>query len=100
MSLIMITLSSIIGLITNLKYPKMNATNDTEVVKQSMSSMISVFIGMGIFIISVIGIIYLYEIINIYLLLTIHILILLIVAIVLYIILLKQGITEYRNINV
>ena len=100
MSLIMVTLSSIIGLIINLKYPKMNATNDTEVVKQSMSSMISVFIGMGIFIISVIGIIYLYEIINIYLLLTIHILILLIVAIVLYIILMKQGITEYRNINV
>ena len=54
MSIITITLSSIIGIIINLKYPKMNASNDTEVVKQSMSSMISLFINMGIIIISLI----------------------------------------------
>ena len=41
-------ISSTIGIIVNLKYPKMDAKNDTEVVKQSMSSMISVFIGMGL----------------------------------------------------
>ena len=40
-----ILLSACIGLIINLKYPKMNATNDTEVVKKCMSSMISFFIG-------------------------------------------------------
>ena len=39
-------LSETIGIIVNLKYPKMDAKNDTEVVKQSMSSAISVFIGM------------------------------------------------------
>ena len=37
------------GIIINLKYPKMDAQNDTEIVKQSMSSMISVFSGMAIF---------------------------------------------------
>ena len=37
-----------IGIIINLKYPRMDAKNDTEVVKQSMSSALSVFIGMGI----------------------------------------------------
>ena len=37
-----------IGIIVNLKYPRMDAKNDTEVVKQSMSSTLSVFIGMGI----------------------------------------------------
>ena len=36
-----------IGIIINLKYPRMDAKNDTEVVKQSMSSTVSVFIGMG-----------------------------------------------------
>ena len=41
--------SETIGIIVNLKYPKMDAQNDTEVVKQSMSSMISVFIGMALF---------------------------------------------------
>ena len=37
-------ISETIGIIVNLKYPRMDAKNDTEVVKQSMSSMISVFI--------------------------------------------------------
>lgn len=41
-------LAETIGIIINLKYPRMDAKNDTEVVKQSMSSSISVFIGMGI----------------------------------------------------
>ena len=36
-----------IGIIVNLKYPRMDAKNDTEVVKQSMSSSISVFMGMA-----------------------------------------------------
>ena len=53
-SIILILLSSIlipliaetIGIIINLKYPRMDAKNDTEVVKQSISSAISVFIGM------------------------------------------------------
>ena len=45
-SIIMPTLIGIIGLLVNLKYPKMNATSDTEVVKQSTSSMVAVFGGM------------------------------------------------------
>ena len=47
-SILLPLLNETIGMIINLKYPKMNATNDTEVVKQSMSSGISVFIGMGL----------------------------------------------------
>ena len=45
-SIILPLVSETIGILVNLKYPKMDAENDTEVVKQSMSSMISVFIGM------------------------------------------------------
>lgn len=58
LSIITIVLSAIIGLLVNLKYPKLNASSDTEVVKQSASSMISVFIGITIAIISLLGINY------------------------------------------
>ena len=100
MSIIIVTLSSIIGIIINLKYPKMNASNDTEVVKQSMSSMISLFINMGIIIISLILRTLLYNKINTYILLIIHILILLFITIILYIILMNKGTREYKSINV
>ena len=45
-SIILPVTAETIGLIVNLKYPKMDAENDTEVVKQSASSMVSVLIGM------------------------------------------------------
>ena len=48
MILIMQNLIGIIGLLTNLKYPKLNATSDTEIIKQSTSSMIAVLLGMVI----------------------------------------------------
>ena len=47
-SVILPLLSETIGIMVNLKYPRMDAKNDTEVVKQSMSSSMSVFIGMGL----------------------------------------------------
>ncbi len=47
-SIILPITSSLIGITINLKYPKLDATNDTEIVKQSLSSMISVFVGMGL----------------------------------------------------
>ena len=47
-SFILPLLTEIIGIIVNLKYPRMDAKNDTEVVKQSMSSAVSVLIGMGL----------------------------------------------------
>ena len=46
-SIIMPLVSEVVGIVINLKYPKMNAQDDTEVVKQSMSSMVAVFVGFG-----------------------------------------------------
>ena len=46
-SIIMPILAEIVGIIVNLKYPKMDAKSDTEIVKQSMSSMVAVFVGMA-----------------------------------------------------
>ncbi len=48
------SIAAIFGLIINLRYPKMDASSDTEVVKQSMSTMISVLGGMfmaGVFVV-------------------------------------------------
>lgn len=47
-SVLLPLIAETIGIIINLKYPRMDAKNDTEVVKQSMSSAISVFLGMVI----------------------------------------------------
>ncbi|MBR3133209.1 MAG: hypothetical protein IKG42_03980 [Clostridia bacterium] len=47
-SILLPLIAETLGIIVNLKYPRMDAKNDTEVVKQSMSSSISVFIGMAI----------------------------------------------------
>lgn len=100
LSFVVILLTSCIGLIANLKYPKMNASNDTEVVKQSMSAMIGVFSGMGILIVSILLVAYLNSKISILLLLGIHVILLFIISIILYLYLVKYGIKEYKKINV
>ena len=45
-SIILPLIAETIGIIINLKYPRMDAQNDTEVVKQGMSSSLSIFTGM------------------------------------------------------
>ena len=45
LSIMIPLVSHFIGLIVNLKYPKLDADNPTEVVKQSMSSFLSLMIG-------------------------------------------------------
>lgn len=88
------------GLLINLKYPKLNASNDTEVVKQSMSSTLSVFVGIGTFLVSVICIIYLSKWINIDYLLIFNIMILGIASCFLYFILIKKGPSIYQKLSV
>ena len=93
-------LVAVIGLIINIKYPKMDARNDTEVVKQSMSAMISTFIGMGISMGSIFLIMYLNKYLDINLVLLFHLLVLTIISIIGYIYLMKKGSIEYSKINV
>ena len=45
-SIVLPSLAETIGIIINIKYPRMDAENDTQVIKQSTSSTLSVFIGM------------------------------------------------------
>ena len=90
--------TSLLGLIVNLKYPKMNASNDTEVVKQSMSTMVSVFVGMIIFAISTVVMIKYFKHINI--ILPIEFVLFLLFIIVLWNLLKSYGTRRIREINV
>ena len=100
-SIIIPFVSELIGIIVNLKYPKLDATNDTEVVKQSMSSMISVFIGIGLLTITGIG---LFKMITANI--TNHIIILLfisfysIIALLLWLLLYKKCDRLFNNIEI
>ena len=107
--IIMILVSSIIvplvaetiGILVNLKYPKMDAENDTEVVKQSLSSGIAVFCGMVLSGLSIFGI---YKAISLGLSSNIIILVGLgfytFICIALLAILNKISIKEFNKINV
>ena len=100
LGLMLILFSACLGLIVNLKYPKLNYSNDTEVIKQSTSSMISVFTGMGVFLLSVILIIYLLDKISFNLVIILHLLLLFIITSILYIILMRVGTKEYKKLNI
>ena len=53
LSLLIPLVSHFLGLIINLKYPKLDATNPSEVVKQSSSSLFAVTFGMLLIIITI-----------------------------------------------
>ena len=99
-SIIMPTFTAIIGLLINLKYPKLNATSDTEIVKQSLSSMISVFIGMVIGIISIIITILGAKYININLVILLELMMFTIITLVLWKILKVYGVKQFKKINI
>lgn len=100
LSILTIFFSACMGLVINLKYPKMDATNDTEVVKQSMSSIISIFIGLVIFFGSILIIFFLNDYVNMNLLLVFHVIFMGIICAILYIVLMRFGTKEYRKIGI
>ena len=95
-----ILFNSVIGLLVNLKYPKLGCNNDTEVVKQSMSSLISTFIGFATFIVSIVLIVILNKYFDLFILIGAHLLILSIINIILYKLLMKKGPKIYQKLNV
>ncbi len=102
MILIMPNLVGIIGLLTNLKYPKLNATSDTEIIKQSTSSMIAVLLGMVIAAILV-GILIItpkYFSMSINTIILIELIVLSLVTIMLWNILKKYGKKRIKEIDV
>lgn len=95
-----ILLNAVTGLIINLHFPKLNANNDTEIVKQGMSTLLSLVAGIGILIINILVLVLLYNKLNIYLLFSINLSILLIFNILLYRKLMKKGPLMYQNLDI
>ena len=98
-SIIMPTFTALTGILMNLKYPKMDATSDTEVVKQSMSSTVSVFLGMFVGMLSI-AIIILGSKINLDLFIILELVVFSAIVFILWRILKKYGVKRFRKINV
>lgn len=98
-SIIMPTFTALTGILMNLKYPKMDATSDTEVVKQSMSSTVSVFLGMFVGMLSI-AIIILGSKINLDLFIILELVVFSAIVFILWRILKKYGVKRFREINV
>ena len=99
-SILIPLVSHFIGLIMNLKYPKLDFENSAEVVKQSTSSFFSVMLGMILLIISVMLVTKLIEFMNPILVLLIFLCIYLLMDIILYIYLIKISEKEFKKLSV
>ncbi len=99
-SLLIVLCNGMTGLIVNLKYPKLNYSSDTEVVKQSMSSMISVFIGLLFFVGITFCLFKFIDVISLNLLILIIIVALGIICSGLYYFLNKFGVKDYERLSV
>ena len=98
LSVLIPLVSHFIGILVNLKYPKLDAENSTEIVKQSMSSFISVLIGMILLTVTVIIIIKIIGSIASIQILLLSVLIYIIINTLLYLILITKGVKEFNSI--
>ena len=99
LSILIPLVSHFIGIIVNLKYPKLDFENSAEVVKQSTSSFISVMTGMLLLMISVGITLNVINNISSILLLIIATLVYLLVDIILYLYLIKKGVKSFSNLT-
>ena len=100
LSIILPLVSHFIGLIVNLKFPKLDAESSTEIVKQSISSFISVMIGMLLLLGNIMLIVKVFKSYNAILVLIIFTCVYLIIDVILYIYLSSQGIKDFNNLTI
>ncbi len=93
-------ISHFIGLIINLKYPKLDYENSSEVVKQSTSSFLSVIIGMLLLIVSIYFISNLVNMFSSILLLLIFLIVYSLTDIILYMYLIKVSIKDFNRLSI
>lgn len=100
-SVILPLVAETIGIVVNLKYPKMDAENDTQVVKQSMSSTVAVFLGMILVVITAYVLVkcFRYNIsVNIIIFSGVGIYSIILIGLLIY--LNKRSVEEFNSINV
>lgn len=99
LSILMPLVSHFIGIIVNLKYPKLEWESTTEVVKQSTSSFIAVMIGMLLFIITVGIISSVIGSISSSIILVLATIIFMIIDLILYLYLINKGKQNFSDLN-
>lgn len=98
-SFILPFVSEIIGILVNLKYPKMDAKNDTEVVKQSTSTAVAVLLGGILALLTAVSIVLLASLgISTYLVLLISLAFYGLILLLLVIRMKKKSVEEFNNI--
>ena len=100
LSILIPLVSHFIGIIINLKYPKLEWESTTEVVKQSTSSFIAVMIGMILLMISLYIIVNIVGKYNSTLILFIATIIYSIIDFIIYIYLTKRSVEDFNNLSV
>ncbi len=100
LAIVMPLISHFIGILVNLRYPKLDAENSAEVVKQSTSSLVSVLIGMGLMFFNVFLVVFVLIMgVNAKLVLIGFIIVFLMVDLVLYLILNKWGTKKFNSLE-
>ena len=99
LSILIPLVSHFIGIIINLRYPKLEFENSAEVVKQSISSFLSVMIGMFLLFLSVYIVIEIIGKISSIIILIVTVIIYLIIDGILYLYLIKKGTKEFENLS-
>ena len=99
-SILLPLISHFIGIIVNLKYPKLDFESATEVVKQSTSSLVAVMIGMLLIVINIAIIISIMSFINSILLLIMVIVLYSFINLLLYIYLINNGVKNFKDLSI
>lgn len=100
LSILLPLTSHFIGILINLKYPKLDFENSAEVVKQSMSSFISVMIGMLLLILNYVLIFSTIDIFNYNIILLFITIFYLLLNYILYLILIRKGVKRFNNLTI
>lgn len=100
LSILIPLVSHFIGIIVNLKYPKLDYDNPTEVVKQSASSLISVMVGIVLFITNVAIIFITITFINSTIMLILTILVYIIINYGLYLYLNRKSVKDFNKLSI
>ena len=100
LSILMPLVSHFIGIIINLKYPKLDAENEAEVIKQSTSSFLSVMLGMVLIAITAIVITHIVGVLNSTLILFLATTLYIIINIILYLYITNKGTKKFNSITV
>ncbi len=100
LSILIPLVSHFIGILVNLKYPKLDYENSSEVVKQSTSSFVAVMIGMILLIITIVIITNIIGIISSTLILIAAVIIYLIINTILYLYLINKGVKEFNSLAI